>query len=290
MLIKKTTCSTDSLRSTFAGANGEFSAEQMFLNHSGRLVCFTLQHLRDAKYTHKHLKGAAWCWYLLSQHRLPNKAQKYIPSARGLRREPRKRPRGFSSRPQNSLAAAADIPSGSENKQRARTEESLAQTFGSHLSRSSQVEKTRAAFQLPDTREKLQCFFSFSDLRPSIIEGFSAFLLRWRKKLRVLPMTSWGTSAAQAGFGLHVGSLNHVLQSCASREKSERNSRRSGLEKRNAWQVAGAAFRTEKMTAKWKRLLWTNKLIKPVVLLHLPTMPRSIIPALLNLLEGPPAD
>lgn len=116
-----------------------------------------------------------------------------MPSARGLRREPRKGPRGFSSRPQNSLAAGADIPSGSENKQRARTEESLAQTFGSHLSRSSQVEKTRVAFQLPDTREKLQeleVLFSFSDLRPSIIGGFSAFLLRRRKKLRVLPMTS----------------------------------------------------------------------------------------------------
>lgn len=68
---------------------------------------------------------------------------KNIPSAQsnGLSCEVKEEPRGFSSRPQNSLAAGGDVPAASENKQCTHTEESLTQTFGSHLSWSSYPEK-----------------------------------------------------------------------------------------------------------------------------------------------------
>ncbi len=74
--------------------------------------------------------------------RLPNKVQKYPLSATQWAQSlNERRPWGFSSRPQNSLAAGGDIPAASENKQCTRTEESLTQTFGSHLSWSSYPEK-----------------------------------------------------------------------------------------------------------------------------------------------------
>lgn len=68
---------------------------------------------------------------------------KNIPSAEcnGLGCEAKAGLQGFSSRPQNSLAVGGDIPAASENKHCTRTEESLTQTFGSHLSWSSYPEK-----------------------------------------------------------------------------------------------------------------------------------------------------
>lgn len=129
--------------STFVGAKGGNCAEPMLVEHPRRWLYFLFRQMLPQHTPTNTLRAPCHTDDICCHNtRLPNKVQKYpLSTTKWAQSWSERRPWGFSSRPQNSLAVGGDIPAASENKQCTRTEESLTQTFGSHLSWSSYPEK-----------------------------------------------------------------------------------------------------------------------------------------------------